>query len=625
MNFVSRAEDQPWSPFPVQDWSTLPEDPLAYTAVDPSWAPPRAGRPWWLPLVVLAVVGALIGGAAFAWNTVGFTTPRTAATAFLPADGSAVYEAVETTRGSATERSSQVTESARFRGVTGLLSTDSAFGSKLFAEVGQQTDTVQIWRTISTGYDDPAAPYPTTRMYRANGAVELLGETAPTGGYVYRPALVELPANVAAGSHWTGSGAANDVLDYQADLRAAAGDGDCLEVTGEVRYTTRKGQPARTAAVQRTWCRNRGLVATSESYADLMTRTTQTTTALPQPPDTRGPLPRWTAPDTWTEHKLDSISIDPTFGEGPMSGATKALAPVRTESGLVVRATDATNDVVAFTPKTPSAWVSAWRAHVPGQILTLRAFGNVILVATSTRQLVAYSDLGIRLWHRDLDEIASAPPVRVDDSDVVVTDLAGNVRRLALATGAEAWQHRLGADVTVSPAVGRGLVVAMDRGGTVSALDGATGHRRWTKELEGKGAGFVGGTLVVLQDQTAHGLDPTSGERRWLRPFVGTFTELAPLADRLALATEGATVLLDEAGRVTAGLPGYLRLTLSADRLVGWGAREAEVFDASGTVGRRWPLPDLTLAVQNRPAVALPEGVLLANNDWTFTIWNDGR
>src|SRR5215218_369262 len=114
MNPVSRAEDQPWSPFPVQDWSTLPEDPLAYTAVDPSWAPPRTGRPWWLPLVVLAVVGALIGGATFAWNT----------------DGSAVYEVLETSRGSATERSSQVTESARFRGVTGLLSTDSAFGSK---------------------------------------------------------------------------------------------------------------------------------------------------------------------------------------------------------------------------------------------------------------------------------------------------------------------------------------------------------------------------------------------------------------------------------------------------------------------------------------------------------------
>ena len=206
-----------------------------------------------------------------------------------------------------------------------------------------------------------------------------------------------------------------------------------------------------------------------------------------------------------------------------------------------------------------------------------------------------------------------------------MTDLAGDVRRLALATGEQRWQHRLGADVTVSPAVGRGLVVTMDRGGKVAALDESTGQRRWTKELEGMGAGFVGGTLVVLQDQTAHGLDPVSGDRRWLRPFSGTFTELASFADRLVVATETATVLLDESGRVTARLPGYLRLTLSADRMVGWGLREAEVVDPAGSVSHRWPLPDLTLAEQDRPAVALPEGVLLANGDWTFTIWNDER
>ena len=247
-------------------------------------------------------------------------------------------------------------------------------------------------------------------MYRANAAVELLGETSPGAGYIYSPALVELPADVAAGSAWTGSGSANDVLDYRSDFRAAeAGDDDCLDVTGEVRYTSKQGQPGRTVTLLRTWCRDRGLVSATESFADLVTRTTQTTAAPPQPPDTRGPLPRWTAPDSWTEHKLDTISIDPTFGQGPMSGSPKALAPVRTESGLVVRATARLNDVVALTPKTRTAWVSAWRAHVPGQILTLRAFGNVILVTTSTRQLVAYSDLGIRLWQRDLDEIAPAP------------------------------------------------------------------------------------------------------------------------------------------------------------------------------------------------------------------------
>ena len=36
------ADDQPWSPFPVQDWSTLPADPLGSVAVNPTWPAPTA-------------------------------------------------------------------------------------------------------------------------------------------------------------------------------------------------------------------------------------------------------------------------------------------------------------------------------------------------------------------------------------------------------------------------------------------------------------------------------------------------------------------------------------------------------------------------------------------------------
>ena len=84
-------------------------------------------------------------------------------------------------------------------------------------------------------------------------------------------------------------------------------------------------------------------------------------------------------------------------------------------------------------------------------------------------------------------------------------------------------------------------------------------------------------------------------------------------------------MLLDQTGRVTGRLPGYLRLTVATDRMVGWGVREAELVDTAGAVSRRWPLPDLTLAVQDRPAVGTPQGVLLTNYDWTFTMWNDER
>jgi hypothetical protein len=57
--------------------------------------------------------------------------------------------------------------------------------------------------------------------------------------------------------------------------------------------------------------------------------------------------------------------------------------------------------------------------------------------------------------------------------------------------------------------------------------------------------------------------------------------------------------------------------------MVGWGVREAELVDTAGVVSRRWSLPSLTLAVQDRLAVGTPQGVLLFNSDWTFTGWND--
>ena len=108
------------------------------------------------------------------------------------------------------------------------------------------------------------------------------------------------------------------------------------------------------------------------------------------------------------------MSIDPTFGEGSMSGTPITMTPVGTESGLVVRALTSVNDLVATTPKTRDRWTSVWRAHVPGTILTLTAFGNVIIVTTSERMVLAYSDAGVRLWQVELEELAPSAPVRLN-------------------------------------------------------------------------------------------------------------------------------------------------------------------------------------------------------------------
>ena len=106
---------------------------------------------------MLLLIAALIGGGAYAGSSLGLTPPATAATHFLPADGSAAYERVETRRELATTTEQQVTESALFSGVTGLLSTDGAFGEPgASPAVPARPANLRIWRTVSTPVDDPA-------------------------------------------------------------------------------------------------------------------------------------------------------------------------------------------------------------------------------------------------------------------------------------------------------------------------------------------------------------------------------------------------------------------------------------------------------------------------------------
>jgi outer membrane protein assembly factor BamB len=641
------SHDGPWSPFPVQDWSSLPADPLRPAgpsptdpaAVDPSWAPPRGHR-WWPPLIVLLLVGALIGGAAYAGSSLGLTPPATAATRFLPVDGSAGYERVETTRELQTSTGTQVTESALFSGFTGLLSIDGAFGNKLLAGDPGDPATLRSWRTVSTPVDEPASSAQsaqTTRLYRTNTGIELLGESGPTAAYIYAPALVELPADAHPGSSWTGSGSAGDHLGYTSRFEAAAAPGGCLQVSGEVRYLTDNNPPGRSVSQEQTWCPGRGVVASFTSMGAITVRVGRVDTPGPDPtttgPSTTGPTTTapidtapasisWASPESWTNHLLSTTSTDPTLGEAPMSGSPQALTPVRTASGLVVRALSSLHDLVATAPKMAGQWTSTWRVHVPGTVLTLRAFGNVVIATTSERAMVAYSDAGVRLWQLSLTEIAATPPVRASDTTAVLVDLSGEVRSFTIATGEIGWRHSIGSDVNVPLAVGSGTVVTMDRGGTTTGLDLATGASRWTTDLLGAAAGFAGGTLVVLQDQTAHGIDPATGKTRWLRPFTGTFTDLEPLGDQLMLSTKNASVLLDPSGQVTARLDAFLVVTAAQNYLLGWGTDEAEVIDATGKVTARWKLPTLTLAMQDRPAVALPDGVLLFGGEWSVQEWS---
>ena len=211
--------DQPWSPFPVQDWSTLPPDPLGSVAINPTWPEPKDERPWWRPLLVFGLVAALVAGAAFVASSVRVAARVTAATGYLPTDGAVSYERTATTRELKTTVGVSVTESARLSGVAGLLSTDSAFATKMLAEASADRDRIQILRTTTTAINDPTAIAQTIRFYRVNTGVELMGMSTSSEGYVYSPALLLVPAVVRAKPVERGR-IGGSAPDYHSDLRA---------------------------------------------------------------------------------------------------------------------------------------------------------------------------------------------------------------------------------------------------------------------------------------------------------------------------------------------------------------------------------------------------------------------
>ena len=104
-------------------------------------------------------------------------------------------------------------------------------------------------------------------------------------------------------------------------------------------------------------------------------------------------------------------------------------------------------------------------------LLSLSAFGNVIIATTSNARWLPIPMLACDCGSSRL-MILLRPPVRISESDAVLVDLAGDVE-IDLGTGAVLWQQNVGSDVNVSPAVGAGVVVVMDRGGTTTAFEEA--------------------------------------------------------------------------------------------------------------------------------------------------------
>ncbi|HVK36665.1 MAG TPA: PQQ-binding-like beta-propeller repeat protein, partial [Microlunatus sp.] len=534
------AEPGRWAPFPVQDWSTMPAAPDPYGYVDASWGPPQptgpgssgpARGPRWLPLLAVVLVTVLVGGGLFAAEHVGAATGDATALRYVPADGRATYQQRTTTVGDESASSTFVQESARQSGLQVLGGLDWTLGLKVSGVVGSDhVDRMRFWRTTSSEIGSLGSSQQNVRVYRVDGAVELIAESDQGGADVYSPALVELPAQVAPGDTWSGAGTVGSRT-YRSDFRAAAAEPGCLQVAGTVAETSAAGQPGTTREVRKTWCERRAVVLEEIVRGEVSIRVDTVSGPAADPTlRTVGEDWLWSDPAHWRRRDFDLMSSDASLGSGPMSGTPSQVPPVLTASGLIIRPTSG-DDLVATTPKTVDRWTSLWRMHPGGTILSVAAFGDVVLATTSQRELVAYSDAGIRLWSQPLDDVAFWAPVRVDDRRIAVADAAGSVRVMDLLSGDVAWQQGVNTQVSGPLVADRRAVVAFDASGRTTAYAADTGARRWVEDLSASRGVILGDTVVVRQEATLEALDLATGRHRWLLPQTGTLDALTTFGD----------------------------------------------------------------------------------------------
>ena len=81
-----------------------------------------------------------------------------------------------------------------------------------------------------------------------------------------------------------------------------------------------------------------------------------------------------------------------------MAGAPAQVPPVLTASGLIIRTDQRRRPGRDHAQDRRPVDLAVADASRRARILSVAAFGDVVLATTSERELVAYSDAGVRLW-----------------------------------------------------------------------------------------------------------------------------------------------------------------------------------------------------------------------------------
>lgn len=338
------------------------------------------------------------------------------------------------------------------------------------------------YQRVTSTWTRPDSVSQTEEFYRLGSDGVSLTTWSRTGGQfkVFQSGVLLLPSDIAPGRTWSGEGvlyqgSALDFSDvtqhpYSFTARAMPGSVDpnvglprnatiCLDV--ELTMTEDKESTTST----RTWCEGLGLIAESSHGINGVSRSQEKL-----PPFSLDDDHNW-SPQRWADPTTRTLTPPP-----PVSW-NLATAPIDLRGGFVL--TDQNSgDVVATDDSLTGV---RWRSHPGGSITHTTTAGELIVVATTQRRLVAYDRRGLRRWTRELPDLVAHTPQRHGDR-LIVADVGGRVHAIDLRRGFIAWTHAVHHRIVEAPHAGDVIVVAHAQPG-ITALD-QDGKALWTRELD---------------------------------------------------------------------------------------------------------------------------------------------
>ncbi len=598
----------------MSDTTTVAAEPSEQPAAQTTTVSPLRRALVWVTILGVVAVGTT--GLAASDLTPGPSRGGIAAR-FAPADGTA-------TLWTASDGTRSVHENARDTGPAMLLELPANAAYGIFAELPESTvRTMELWRETVTYLDQPENSAVSTLYALDDAGVSMLTATGGAVGFAYSPALVVLPADAAPGVTWTGEGAAMPagLLDYTTTGEVTAGEGGCLITVTDTRYLDpTSGAELLDVRETATWCPGRGIVHDIGIVDG--EKMTYESTPLPESGGlgradlvTRPARYAWTDAERWRARELEFTVSDPGFGESPQGTPFDGLATTLTD-GTVVAAVG--SRLASYTVDGGAA-TRGWLASPGGDLIALSAIGDITVVSTAERRLVAYDERGARLWAVSFPDVVLAPPAAAPDGDLVAVSVDGTLRRMDLATGETVWSTALRTDVESTPAVGSGLAVVVDRGGAVRARSLADGSSEWTADLVGAERAVAGEGVVAVQGVNADVwvLDPRDGSVRWDADRRGL--------GRSILVSDGLVVAQGDAGTAAWSVDDGEELWSSpaSEELLGGDGRFVlvstsglEVRDAAGEVVGEVELGEIFIGV-TRMVLPTPHGIRVLQSNTT--------